>query len=65
MNKVIEARELRTYYYVKEGFLKTLPVKAVDGVTFTIDRGEILALVGESGCGKTTLGRTRSLLCLW
>jgi peptide/nickel transport system ATP-binding protein len=58
MNKIIESRNLRTYYYVREGFFKTIPVKAVDGVNFVLERGEILALVGESGCGKTTLGRT-------
>jgi peptide/nickel transport system ATP-binding protein len=58
MSKIVEAKDLRTYYYVREGFIKTLPVKAVDGVNFALDRGEILALVGESGCGKTTLGRT-------
>ena len=58
MNNIIESRNLRTYYYVREGFFKTIPVKAVDGVNFVLERGEILALVGESGCGKTTLGRT-------
>ena len=46
------------YYYVRQGFFKTVPVKAVDGVTVGIPQGQILALVGESGCGKTSLGRT-------
>ncbi len=47
-------------HYESRGFLqaKRPPVRAVDGVSFTIGRGETLALVGESGCGKTTVGRT-------
>jgi peptide/nickel transport system ATP-binding protein len=58
MNEIIELQDLRMYYFVRKGFFKTVPVKAVDGVTVSISRGEILALVGESGCGKTSLGRT-------
>jgi peptide/nickel transport system ATP-binding protein len=58
MSSVIELEDLRTYYYVRQGFFKTVPVKAVDGVSMRVEQGEILALVGESGCGKTTLGRT-------
>jgi len=46
------------YYTVRQGFFKTVPVKAVDGVSMSIKAGETLALVGESGCGKTSLGRT-------
>ena len=47
-------------HYESRGFLqgKHPPVRAVDGVSFTVGRGETLALVGESGCGKTTVGRT-------
>ena len=54
---MVEVRDLRTYYEDDDLFGGT-PVKAVDGVSFDIKRGETLGLVGESGCGKTTLGRT-------
>ncbi len=49
---VLSARELRVWYGTESG-----PVRAVDGVTFDVRPGETLGLVGESGCGKTTLGR--------
>ena len=56
---VIEAKDLKVYFPVRKGiFGKTLYVKAVDGVSFKIPRGGILTLVGESGCGKTTVGKT-------
>jgi len=57
---VLEVRNLKKHFPVKKGLLrKTVAhVYAVDGVSFTIDRGETLGLVGESGCGKTTVGRT-------
>jgi len=58
MNSILELQNLRMYYYVRQGFFKTIPVKAVDGVSLNLHKGEILALVGESGCGKTSLGRT-------
>jgi oligopeptide/dipeptide ABC transporter ATP-binding protein len=57
---LLEVKELKTYFTSKKGFFSktTSHVKAVDGVSFDIGRGEVLALVGESGCGKTTIGRT-------
>ena len=54
---LVEVNELKTYYD-DGGIVDSNPVKAVDGVDFEIKRGETLGLVGESGCGKTTLGRT-------
>ena len=55
---ILEVKDLKQYFNVTTGFLKSKPLKAVDGVTFSIKRGETLGLVGESGCGKTTVGRT-------
>lgn len=56
---VLGAVNLKKYFPVKSGFFQreTAQVHAVDGVTLNINRGETVALVGESGCGKTTLGR--------
>jgi len=57
---LIEVRDLVKYFPVRGGILQRTQawVKAVDDVSFTIRRGETLGLVGESGCGKTTVGRT-------
>ena len=55
---LLEVKDLKQYFSVKTGFMKSLPLKAVDGVSFNIKPGETLGLVGESGCGKTTVGRT-------
>ena len=55
---LVEIKHLKEYFNVNVGFFKTKPLKAVDDVSFTIKKGETLGLVGESGCGKTTVGRT-------
>ncbi len=63
--KIVQLRDLKMYFPVTSGILfqrKVADVKAVDGVTFDVRRGETLGLVGESGCGKTTLGRVVLLL---
>lgn len=56
---VLEVHDLKKYFPVKKGFFKRVVghVKAVDGVSFTIREGETFGLVGESGCGKTTVGK--------
>lgn len=56
MTPILEARDLRKHYGLRHA------VRAVDGVSFAIERGETLGLVGESGCGKSTLARTLLLL---
>ncbi len=57
---VLEVRDLKKHFPVKKGLLRRTVgnVYAVDGISFTINEGETLGLVGESGCGKTTAGRT-------
>lgn len=55
---LIEIVNLKKYFPIKTGLIKTSHVKAVDDVSLFIKKGETLGLVGESGCGKTTLGRT-------
>ena len=57
---LLEVRDLQMYFPVTSGIIfqrKVNDVKAVDGVSFSINKGETLGLVGESGCGKTTAGR--------
>ncbi|MDP6511008.1 MAG: dipeptide ABC transporter ATP-binding protein [Dehalococcoidia bacterium] len=58
--KLVEVRDLKKYYPLRTGLLKRHvgDVKAVDGVSLHIVEGEVLGLVGETGCGKSTLGRT-------
>ena len=58
VKNLLEVKGLKQYFDVPNGFMKTLKLKAVDGVTFDIKEGETLGLVGESGCGKTTVGRS-------
>ena len=61
---LFDIKDLEVYFPIQQGFFKSMVatekkfVKAVDHITFQIKKGEILALVGESGCGKTTTGRT-------
>jgi len=54
---LLEVRDLVKHFPVKTGLFGTRPLRAVDGVSFSLRRGETLAVVGESGCGKSTLAR--------
>ena len=55
---LVEVKNLKEYFNINTGMFSNKPLKAVDDVSFSIRRGETLGLVGESGCGKTTVGRT-------
>ena len=55
---IIEVRNLKEYFNINTGLFRSKPLKAVDDISFSINKGETLGLVGESGCGKTTVGRT-------
>ena len=59
MSALLEVNDLKKHFAVRSGLLGlgTVRVRAVDGVSLSVDRGETLALVGESGCGKSTVGR--------
>jgi oligopeptide/dipeptide ABC transporter ATP-binding protein len=58
-NHILKIKDLRVHFPIREGFLQKqiATVKAVDGVSFNLKKGEVFGLVGESGCGKTTIGR--------
>lgn len=59
MGALIEIKDLKKYFQIESGFIQKLKVdlKAVDGVSFEIEEGDTFGLVGESGCGKTTIGK--------
>src|SRR3954451_23680156 len=59
-DEILKIQHLKKYFKIGGGFLggKGLNIRAVDDVSFSVKRGETFGLVGESGCGKTTLGQT-------
>ena len=58
IENLVEVKHLKEYFNINTGVFTSKPLKAVDDVSFAIRKGETLGLVGESGCGKTTVGRT-------
>jgi dipeptide transport system ATP-binding protein len=63
MSQILNAQNLARYYPISRGpFNKGATLKAVDGASFTLDRGRTLAVVGESGCGKSTLARLVTMI---
>ena len=58
MDKLVEVKNLKKYFWLEQGpFKEKLPIKAIDNINLYIKNREILGLVGESGCGKTTIGK--------
>lgn len=59
-NTILEVKNLQTYFPIKDGVIQRVVghVKAVDGISFSLGEGQTMGLVGESGCGKTTAGRS-------
>ena len=59
-NSILEVKNLKQHFPISGGFFQRVVghIKAVDGVTFSLQEKEVLGLVGESGCGKTTAGRS-------
>ena len=55
---LLEVNDLKKYFPIKTSLLYTAQLKAVDGVSFSVEKGKTSGLVGESGCGKSTIGRT-------